>query len=56
VETLAYTGTMAEQVSESLRGKLALALMLWRGRSAVRALVKAWRPQLVHAHWWFPSG
>lgn len=55
-ETLAYTGTMAEQVSGSLRGKLALALMLWRGRRAVRAAVKAWRPQLVHAHWWFPSG
>ncbi len=55
-ETLAYTGTMAEQVSGSLRGKLALGLMLWRGRAAVRAVVKAWRPQLVHAHWWFPSG
>ncbi|MHB1094713.1 MAG: glycosyltransferase [Gemmatimonadaceae bacterium] len=55
-ETLAYTGTMAEQVSGSLRGKLALGLMLWRGRAAVRAAVRAWRPQLVHAHWWFPSG
>lgn len=55
-ETLAYTGTMAEQVSGSLRGKLALALMLWRGRRAVRAAVRAWRPHLVHAHWWFPSG
>lgn len=55
-ETLAYTGTMAEQVSGSLRGKLALALMLWRGRRAVRAAVKAWHPHLVHAHWWFPSG
>lgn len=55
-ETLAYTGTMAEQVSGSWRGKLALALMLWRGRRAVRAAVRDWRPQLVHAHWWFPSG
>ena len=55
-ETLAYTGTMAEQVSGSLRGKLALGLMLWRGRVAVRAAVRTWRPQLVHAHWWFPSG
>src|SRR3972149_2483090 len=55
-ETLAYTGTMAEQVSGSLRGKLALALMLWRGRRAVRAVVRAWRPQLVPAHWGFPSG
>ena len=55
-ETLAYTGTMAEQVSGSLRGKLALGLMLWRGRASVRAAVRAWRPHLVHAHWWFPSG
>lgn len=55
-ETLAYTGTMAEQVSGSLRGKLTLALMLWRGRRAVRAAIRAWRPDLVHAHWWFPSG
>jgi glycosyltransferase involved in cell wall biosynthesis len=55
-ETLAYTGTMAEQVRGSLIGKLALALMLWRGRRAVRAVVREWRPQLVHAHWWFPSG
>ncbi|MFA6167050.1 MAG: glycosyltransferase family 4 protein [Gemmatimonadaceae bacterium] len=55
-ETLAYAGTMAEQVGGSLRGKIALGLMLWRGRRAVRAAVRAWRPQLVHAHWWFPSG
>ena len=55
-ETLAYTGTMAEQVSASLRGKLALALMLWFGRRAARAAVRAQRPDLVHAHWWFPAG
>ncbi len=55
-ETLAYAGTMAEQVSASWRAKAALALMLWRGRRAVRSLVREWRPHLVHAHWWFPSG
>ncbi len=55
-ETLAYTGTMAEQVSASLRGKIALALMLWRGRRAVRAAVNDVRPDVIHAHWWFPSG
>jgi glycosyltransferase involved in cell wall biosynthesis len=55
-ETLAYTGTMAEQVSASLRGKTALALLLWRGRRAARAAIRGWRPDLVHAHWWFPSG
>ena len=55
-ETLAYTGTMAEQVSGSLRGKLSLAMMLWRGRRAVRAAVRRYRPDVIHAHWWFPSG
>ena len=55
-ETLAYAGTMAEQVSASLKGKLALALMLWRGRRAVRAELRAHRYHIVHAHWWFPSG
>jgi len=55
-ETLAYTGTMAEQVNESLRGKLAMALLLWRGRAAARRAIAEFKPHLVHAHWWFPSG
>lgn len=55
-ETLAYRGTMAEQVRGSLRGKLALALLLWRGRRAVRRMISTFSPDVVHAHWWFPSG
>jgi len=55
-ETLAYAGTFAEQVAASVRGKLALALMLWRGRRAVRAQLRAGGYDIVHAHWWFPSG
>ncbi|MHB1312314.1 MAG: glycosyltransferase family 4 protein [Gemmatimonadaceae bacterium] len=55
-ETLAYAGTFAEQVAASLRGKLALALMLWAGRRAVRTQLKAGQHDIVHAHWWFPSG
>jgi glycosyltransferase involved in cell wall biosynthesis len=55
-ETLAYTGTMAEQVAASVRGKLALAGMVRGGRRAVRAAVTAFAPDIVHAHWWFPSG
>ncbi len=54
-ETLAYAGTMAEQVSGSPRGKLALALMLVRGRRAVHATLAAFKPHVMHAHWWFPS-
>ena len=55
-ETLAYTGTMAEQVAGSLRGKIALGGMLTRGALAVRAACSEFRPDVVHAHWWFPGG
>jgi glycosyltransferase involved in cell wall biosynthesis len=55
-ETLAYTGTMAEQVGASLRGKAALLGLLWQGRQAVAKAVRAFAPDVVHAHWWFPSG
>jgi glycosyltransferase involved in cell wall biosynthesis len=55
-ETLAYTGTMAEQVGGSLRGKAALAGMLGRGALAVRGAAEAFAPDVIHAHWWFPAG
>ncbi|HEX3158922.1 MAG TPA: glycosyltransferase [Gemmatimonadaceae bacterium] len=55
-ETLAYTGTMASDVSESLSAKLALLGLLGAEfRSAVRSR-REFQPDLVHAHWWFPSG
>ena len=55
-ETLAYEGTLAEQVSSSWRGKMALAGMLSAGSRAVSRAVAGFRPDVVHAHWWFPSG
>jgi glycosyltransferase involved in cell wall biosynthesis len=55
-ETLAYTGTMAEQVGDSFRGKAALAGMLSRGALAVRSAVAEFAPDVIHAHWWFPAG
>jgi glycosyltransferase involved in cell wall biosynthesis len=55
-ETLAYTGTMAEQVGESFRGKAALAGMLSRGALAVRSACAEFSPDVIHAHWWFPAG
>lgn len=56
MESLAYTGTMAEQVLGSLRGKGALAGMLTAGTMAVRRAVESFAPDIVHAHWWFPAG
>ncbi len=55
-ETLAYTGTMAEQVGDSFRGKAALAGMLSRGSLAVRSAAAEFSPDVIHAHWWFPAG
>jgi glycosyltransferase involved in cell wall biosynthesis len=55
-ETLAYTGTMAEQVRSSWTARLALCgLLATAVRSADRHR-KQIQPQLLHAHWWFPSG
>src|SRR6476469_9696294 len=55
-ERLAYTGNMAGDVASSWTAKLALVGFL--GSDFVHA-VRARRnfePQVVHAHWWFPSG
>ncbi len=56
MESLAYTGTMAEQVLGSLRGKGALAGLLAAGSVAVRREVDEFNPDVLHAHWWFPNG
>ena len=55
-ETLAYSGTMAEQVSRSWKGKVAMAALLASGAAALRREVAAFSPDVVHAHWWFPAG
>jgi glycosyltransferase involved in cell wall biosynthesis len=55
-EKLAYTGNMASDVGASWTAKFALVGFL--GADFVHA-VRARRnfdPQVVHAHWWFPSG
>ncbi|MDE3128007.1 MAG: glycosyltransferase [Gemmatimonadota bacterium] len=55
-QTLAYTGTMAEQVKGSLFAKAGLAGMLAAGARATAARCRGFAPDVVHAHWWFPSG
>lgn len=55
-ETLAYTGNMAESARASWRGMRALAGLLGAGALAARRAVREWRPDVVHAHWWFPGG
>ena len=55
-EKLAYAGNMHTQVRDSWGAKLALLGFLGSEfGSAVRAR-RAFEPDLVHAHWWFPGG
>ncbi|HEU4996394.1 MAG TPA: glycosyltransferase [Gemmatimonadaceae bacterium] len=55
-ETLAYTGNMAEQVRDSWSARLSLLGFLGAEfRAAIRAR-REFRPDVIHAHWWFPSG
>jgi glycosyltransferase involved in cell wall biosynthesis len=54
-ETLAYTGTMAEQVRGSLRGKRTLIGLMSAMRRAVGDRLLCGDISLVHAHWWFPA-
>jgi len=55
-EKLAYSGNMARDVSSSWSARLALVGFL--GADFIQA-VRARRtvePDVIHAHWWFPSG
>ena len=55
-ETLAYTGTLAEQFTTSWTGKVALAGLIGCGALAVRRAAPRHGTELVHAHWWIPGG
>src|SRR5437762_5799519 len=55
-ESLAYTGNMANDVASSWTAKLALVGFLGSDFvHAVRAR-RSFEPDIIHAHWWFPSG
>jgi glycosyltransferase involved in cell wall biosynthesis len=59
--TLAYTGTMAETVMGSWRGRWSLLQLLRHMRAQVRDCLEQARKSgdpydVLHVHWWFPSG
>src|SRR5687768_112185 len=55
-EKLAYTGNMARDVASSWSARLALVGFLGSDFvHAVRAR-RSFEPEVLHAHWWFPSG
>lgn len=55
-ETLAYAGTMHEQALGSWAARWRLLRLVQASRRAVRRVVQAWRPDVLHVHWWVPGG
>ena len=55
-ETLAYSGTMAQDVAASWKSRLALLAYLGSDLAKAIAAGRAQRPDVIHSHWWFPSG
>lgn len=55
-ETLAYAGTMHEQVLRSWRARARLLSFVAASRRAVRDAVRRFGADVIHAHWWFPGG
>jgi glycosyltransferase involved in cell wall biosynthesis len=55
-ETLAYAGTMQEQVRQSWSARFALAGLLGGGLGMTLGVARRIRADLIHAHWWFPAG
>lgn len=55
-QTLAYTGNMAESVRRSWGSRVALVGYLGAQFAAATRVRRAFEPDVVHAHWWFPGG
>lgn len=55
-ETLAYTGNMAQQVQLSWGARVALVSFLGSEFRCGFHRASQLRPDVVHAHWWFPNG
>ena len=55
-ETLAYRGTMADQVLRSWKGRRALVGFLIAARHETWRAARAFGPDVIHVHWWFPGG
>ena len=55
-ETLAYEGTMVEQVRARWTARGALLGLMAAEVGAVRSAAHETRASLLHVHWWFPNG
>lgn len=54
LETLAYGGTMIAEAKRT--AGLAMLAFLAAARAATAKAIRVHRPNVVHAHWWFPGG
>ena len=55
-ERVAYRGDLHRQRASSLLGACGIPAFLLAFRHALRREVRSFRPDVVHAHWWFPAG
>lgn len=55
-EKLAYTGNMAHDVATSWSARLALVGFMGSDFVAGVRARRSFEPDVIHAHWWFPSG
>jgi glycosyltransferase involved in cell wall biosynthesis len=53
---VAYTGGLHQKTLRSPAAALAFPGFLLAFSYAVRTAVRRFRPDLIHAHWWFPGG
>jgi glycosyltransferase involved in cell wall biosynthesis len=56
LERVGYTGSLHRDVSSKPLVAAALPAYFWRFRRAARRAVREFAPEVVHAHWWIPSG
>ena len=56
LETLAYSGTMRDQVRSSWASRFALGSLLGADIWKTFRSRREFRADVLHAHWWFPSG
>ncbi|MBI4786375.1 MAG: glycosyltransferase [Chloroflexi bacterium] len=55
-ERLAYAGTMHEFVARGIHYQFLFALFIAAFLLKTHVVVRAARPQIIHAHWWLPGG
>ena len=56
LETLAYTGTMGQQVRQFWKARLAMVGFLGAGYRTAMRVNRTFAADVIHAHWWFPGG